>query len=103
MERTMKPKIDFTKIKNALPIDIALAHYGITLKVSGPRLVGCCPIHDGTNKRAFVVSTDHRAWHCFGDCKRGGTVLDLVRALEKCSLVEAAKIIAKRYGLGASR
>ena len=93
--------MDFNRIKDAVPVDIALAHYGITLKPSGGRLVGCCPIHDGTNKRAFVVSPDRRAWHCFGDCAGGGSVLDLVSALEKCSLTEAAQILAKRHGLSA--
>ena len=62
----MKPttsKPTFQSIKLALPIDIALAHYGITLKAKAARLVGCCPIHQGSNPRAFVVSADRQAWY----------------------------------------
>lgn len=95
----MKPTSSFIEIKAALPIDIALNHYGIVLKASGARLVGACPIHHGSNKRAFVVSPDRRAWHCFGDCGRGGSVIDLIMALEACSLPEAAAIIRQWHGL----
>lgn len=101
---SMKPtttKPNFQEIKSAVPVDIALVHYGITIKAQGKRLIGCCPIHNGSNPKAFVVSADRKAWHCFGDCSRGGTVLDLVMALENCTLTEAAAIIVKRYGLTA--
>jgi DNA primase len=93
------PTPTFTTIKDRVPIDIALAHYGVTLKLQSKRLVGCCPIHHGSNSRAFVVAPDRRSWYCFGDCSRGGSVLDLVVALEDCSLPEAARILAKRHGV----
>ncbi|KUO56028.1 MAG: hypothetical protein APF80_12365 [Alphaproteobacteria bacterium BRH_c36] len=102
MVRAMKRTTTMTvldNIKASVPIDIALAHYGITLKVSGNRLTGVCPIHHGSNKRAFVVSADRRAWYCFGDCRRGGSVLDLVMTLENCSLSEAGDRLADRYGV----
>ncbi len=95
-------RLSFANIKEAVPLDLALFSYGIILKASGKSLIGCCPIHLGTNKRAFVVSADRRAWHCFGDCARGGTVIDLIMELEDCSLSEATEIIVKRYGIRSS-
>jgi DNA primase len=100
MESSMKATTNtptLTDIKAKVPVDIALAHYGVTLKQQAARLVGCCPIHHGSNNRAFVVSPDRRTWYCFGDCARGGSVLDLAMALEDCSLSEAARILAERH------
>ncbi len=91
--------VSFTKIKSSVPIDIALHHYGIVLKPQGKRLVGCCPIHRGSNRKAFTVSADRRLWNCYGDCSTYGSVIDLIMALENCSLTEAADILIKRYCL----
>ena len=90
---------DFEKIKSSISIPQALEFYTVTLKKSGTRLVGVCPIHGGTNPRGFSVSTDSQVWYCFGKCGRGGSVLDLVAALEDCSILEAAKILEDRFGL----
>lgn len=63
----------------------------------------CCPIHRGTNPRTFVVSTAKNAWRCFGDCNRGGNVIELVAALENLSPTEAARLLAERLGIDAVR
>ena len=93
------PTPNFAKIKATVPVDTALAHYGISLTPHGGRLYAPCPLHNGTNPKAFVLSEDRHAWCCFGDCDRGGSVLDVVAALEDLSLVEAARLISKRHGL----
>ena len=95
--------IDFGRLKRAAPIDRVLALYDVSLKRSGPQLIGCCPIHRGTNPRAFVVSTTKNAWRCFGDCNRGGNVIDLVAALETLSPTDAAHLLAERLGIDAVR
>lgn len=98
LENTMhKTTIDFNAIKAQVPINVALAFYGVRLKHAGAKLTGCCPVHNGSNPRAFTVSADRRFWYCFGDCVRGGSVLDLVAGIEDCSLVEAAKLVSERH------
>jgi DNA primase len=83
------------RIKERIVVSDVLARYG-----SGPYRrtakgsAGPCPIcSNGKNKRsrAFTISRDDRAWYCFGTCRRGGSVIDLVMALEHCSLKEACE------------
>jgi DNA primase len=93
---------DMQRIKREIRIDAVLAHYqAAPLKASGHARVGPCPIHGASKtSRAFRVSADGRAWYCFGACQRGGSVLDLVAALERCSIRAAAELIAARFGVG---
>lgn len=95
--------IDFGRLKLAAPIEQVLAFYGVSLKRMGTQLVGRCPIHKGSNPRAFVVSPAKNVWRCFGDCDRGGSVVDLVALLENASPVAAARLIARRLGLDVER
>ena len=92
---------DMQRIKQQISIESALAHYGApTLKVSGTGRVGPCLVHDASKtSRAFHISADGRAWYCFGACQRGGSVIDLVAAIERCSIKEAAIILAQRFAL----
>jgi DNA primase len=96
---THKRTIDFRRVKDAVSIERVLADYGVKLKRSGTQLVGCCPIHKGSNPRAFVVNPAKGAWRCFGDCNRGGSTLDLVAELEGISLRDAALLLIERYSL----
>jgi len=95
--------IDFGRLKLAAPVEQVLATYGVTLKRMGTQLVGRCPIHKGSNPRAFVVSPAKNVWRCFGDCDRGGSVVDLVALLENASPAAAARLIAQRLGLDVER
>ena len=77
-------------IKATVTIDDVLARYGYApLRRGAKGRAGACPIC-GTGKnrrsRAFTISADGRAWYCFGDCRRGGTVIDLVMAIEGCDI-----------------
>ena len=69
--------VNFKKIKNSVTMEMALEHYEILgqLQRSDSKLVGCCPIHKGSNPRQFSVDTDKNIFNCFGDCKSGGNVL----------------------------
>ena len=95
--------IDFGRLKLAAPIERVLATYGVPLKRRGTQLVGRCPIHKGSNPRAFVVSPAKNVWRCFGDCDRGGSVVDLVSLFENASPSAAARLIAQRLGLDVER
>ena len=95
MQRT---RLNMQRIKDEVLVPRALERYlKHPLKRDGAGYATSCPIHDGNNKRAFRVSADGRAWYCHGECKRGGNVLDLIAALEQCSIIEAALILTERY------
>jgi hypothetical protein len=55
-----------------------------------PRLLGVevprhrkvpCPFHDDRNASLHVYDSAARGWHCFGRCRRGGTIYDLAAPL----------------------
>jgi DNA primase len=82
--------VDFRTVKEAVNMQMVLAHYKISgLKTVGDELIGLCPIHKGTGERAFHVSVTKNAFQCFS-CKKRGNVLDLVAAMEQCSVRDAA-------------
>ena len=97
------PAIDFAQVKRDVAIEQVLERYGVSLKRSGRQLAGCCPIHSGSNPHAFVVSPQKNAWRCFGDCNRGGSVIDLVAELERVPLNEAARLLIDWFALGTGR
>jgi DNA primase len=84
--------IDFEVIKRRMPILAVLSHYGIDgLRRSGKaHLRGRCPLHAGEGRDTFHVDTAEQIFHCFS-CRAGGSVLDLVAAMEDCGLPEAAQ------------
>ena len=59
----------------------------------------CCPIHNGTNDKQFVVNIRNNTWCCFGDCRKGGSILEFVAELEKITIREAAVRIASWFPL----
>ena len=82
--------VDFKTIKQQVTMQMVLDRYTIKLRRSGKsELRGRCPIHKGEGTDAFHVSTDKNAFQCFS-CGAKGNVLDLVAALEGCSIREAA-------------
>ena len=58
-----------------------------------------CPIHNGSNDKQFVVNIRNNTWCCFGDCRKGGSILELVAELEKIDIREAAVRIASWFPL----
>jgi|SRR5580700_2528305 DNA primase len=91
--------IEFAAIKRAVPLVVVLEHYRIhELRRSGQnQLRGRCPLHGGEGRETFHVNTAEQVFHCFS-CGAGGSVLDLVAAVEGCELREAAQ---KLSGWGA--
>lgn len=86
----------FSFVRNQLSIlDVAQSY--IALKPAGKYWKGLSPF---TNEKtpSFTVSPDKNIYYCFSS-QYGGDVIDLVSRLEKCSQIEAVKILIERYNL----
>ncbi|MGE3702254.1 MAG: CHC2 zinc finger domain-containing protein [Hyphomicrobiaceae bacterium] len=95
-------RVYFEQLKRLVPLTMVLAHYSVELRKQGQQLYGPCPIHRGSNKRQFSVNPATSEWHCFGDCDRGGAMLEFVAAMEHVEILEAARLVARWFALGAS-
>jgi DNA primase len=92
--------INFRQIKDQIPIEQVLRRYGLTLRSMGSELRGRCPLptHTSDNSNnSFSVNRERNVWccqsiSCMGarDGHLGGTVLDFVAIMERCSTREAA-------------
>jgi len=93
--------VDFAAIKAAVSIQSVLDGYRIPgLRRSGMgQLRGPCPLHGRGGEDAFHVSLGKHAFRCFY-CQAQGNVLDLVAALESCSVRQAALRLQQRLTLG---
>lgn len=91
--------VDFKLVKARVSISQVLERYDLmrTLKRSGDRLSGSCPLHRGTNPTQFRVSVSKNCWNCFGSCGRGGNVIDLVSLRESVSFREAALLLQEWF------
>lgn len=90
--------VDFKTIKQAVTVGQVLDHYSIKLKKSGRELRGRCPIHQGEGADTFHVSTEKNVFHCFS-CQAKGNILDLVAAMEKCSVRDAGLKLQQWFSL----
>lgn len=89
--------------KHALPpLTAILEHYGLLaeMKCMGSQLVSSCPIHNGSNKRQFVVKPETNEWKCFSPRHdTGGSTLEFVMAMQNCDLPEARACIARWFAM----
>jgi len=93
--------VDFRAVKQAVTLRMALDHYGVNwLRKSGDELRGKCPIHRGEGDRTFHANLTKNAFNCFS-CHARGNVLDLVAAMEQCSVRDAALKLAKWFNITA--
>jgi hypothetical protein len=84
-------KIDIETIKGRNDI-VSVAERYTTLKKSGNRYSGRCPLHEEKTP-SFIVYPDRQTWHCFGACSRGGDVIDLVMLAEHLDFKAAAEAL----------
>ena len=93
--------VDYKQLKTCVSIIMVLDHYGWLrqLKGTGNTVRSCCPIHNGSNDKQFVVNIRNNTWCCFGDCRKGGSILELVAEIEKIEIREAAVRIASWFSL----
>ena len=93
-------RIYVEQVKRLVPLTMVLARYGIELRRQGHQLYGPCPIHgSGKNRRQFVVNPATSEWKCFGDCDRGGAMLEFVAAKEQIDIFEAARLVASWFAV----
>lgn len=100
--------IDFRQIKDQIPIEDVLRHYGVALRPAGSELRGRCPLPTHTSQdsnNSFSVNRAENVWCCQSiscmdarDGHLGGTVLDLVSTMEGCSIREAALHLRDWFG-----
>jgi len=87
--------VEFDRIKRAAPMEAVLEMYGWKWdRRRGDRLQG--PIHGGDRQDAFHADLRGNGFHCFS-CGAHGSVLDLVAALERCPLRQAALLLHDRF------
>lgn len=96
-----KPYVNFRELKAAVPIRRVLEKYGHlkSLAKSGDRLSGPCLLCD--SQSAFRVSQEKNCFMCFR-CQIGGNMLDLVAAMEQCSVRDAAVKVAEWFEIETS-
>ena len=86
----IRPYVSFAEIKEKVPIPEALAKLGLAdrFRRNGDSLAGICPLPShvhgpSPNPEQFKVNRRDGVWlwHCFGDCNRGGDVIELVKGI----------------------
>lgn len=93
----MSSYVDFQELKAKVEIEQVLEWLGIKLSPRGAQLRGACPIHQGDNQSAFVVTPSKGLWNCFTSCG-GGDIIKLVMKMKKLEAKEAAQLIAEHFG-----
>jgi DNA primase len=85
-----RPYVSFAEVKVKVSILDALEVLGLAggFQPKGQTLVGVCPLPSHKhgprpNPAQFKINCKDGTWlwHCFGDCQRGGDVIELVKAI----------------------
>lgn len=84
------------QLLNVAAVEEVVGDY-VTLKRAGSRYKGLCPFHDEKTP-SFVVSPTLGIYKCFG-CQKGGNSISFIMEMENQSYVEAARTLAKKYGV----
>jgi len=87
---------DTEAIRAAHPIADAVENAGVSLRRSGPRLVGLCPFHDD-RRPSLLVYPQTSSWFCFS-CDAGGDVIDFVGRIRGTGFRETAELLAGTGG-----
>jgi len=94
------PGIDFTRLRQQLPLGQILDLLGFTATMRrGPQVRGPCPVHGSRtpNSRSFAADLEKNVWHCFR-CGAGGNALDLWVAVTRQPLHAAVIDLCRRLG-----
>lgn len=73
----------------------------VSLKKTGRNHKGLCPFHSEKTP-SFMVNEEKQIFHCFG-CSEGGDVFAFLMKAGHFTFPEAAKELAKRYGINLPR
>jgi DNA primase len=90
------PEDKISEIKNAADI-VDIISETVLLKKAGRNFIGLCPFHSEKTP-SFTVSPEKQIFYCFG-CGAGGNVFSYLMKHESLSFPEAARALAKRYGI----
>jgi DNA primase len=90
------PEEKISEIKIAADI-VDVVSESVLLKKAGKNFTGLCPFHSEKTP-SFTVSPEKQIFHCFG-CNTGGNVFSFLMKQEGLSFPEAARRLAKRYGV----
>jgi DNA primase len=90
------PEDKISEIKNAVDI-VDIISDTVLLKKTGRNFVGLCPFHSEKTP-SFTVSPEKQIYHCFG-CGSGGNAFSFLMNQEGLSFPDAARTLAKRYGV----
>lgn len=82
----------FATVKATVTVRQAAEHYGVSVSHTG---MACCPFHDDWHPS---MKLNERYFYCFG-CGATGDVIDLVAKLFGLSSYEAAKKLARDFGI----
>ena len=101
-----QPWVDLEEIKDAIALPDVLEKLGVPadqFKRTGDKLIGICPIHEhgpSPNKSGFKASIKEGRWQwfCFGDCSRGGSVIDLVMLHQQLDIRHAGLWFYEQFG-----
>jgi hypothetical protein len=104
--------VDFKAIKAVATVEAVAARYGVELRqVNASHKRGKCPLptHPARDdKETFSVNVEKRVWICHSvPCakgrkgKKGGDVIELVAAVEGCSLRDAGLKLAGWFSVAA--
>ncbi len=102
--------VDFKEVKAAARIDAVARNYGVGLRrTNGSHERGKCPLPThpvGDDAKSFSINTAKQVWICHSTAcaqgrrgKKGGDVIELVAAMENCSLRDAGLKLASWFGV----
>ena len=97
MAKTMIPEQLVEEIRSRNEIVSVVEQYVRLEKRSGANFFGLCPFHR-EDTPSFSVSPGKQIFYCFG-CHKGGSVVNFIMEIEKCSYPEALRLLAERVGL----
>lgn len=86
----------FEFIRNNIAIETVVSQY-TALKKMGGYLKGACPFHS-ERTASFTVTPHKGIFYCFG-CHVTGDTVAFIAKVEQCSQIEAAQLLADRFGL----
>jgi len=73
----------------------------VPLKQAGKNFIGLCPFHNDKTP-SFSVSSDKQMYYCFG-CGATGDVFEFIQKKDAVSFLDAARILAGKYGIDISQ
>ena len=82
------------RLKREVSLERLAEAKGLALKRHGDNCIATCPFHEDKTP-SFVITPSKNLWHCMGACQAGGTVIDFVMRMEKCSFRLACELLLR--------